>query len=30
MKSSQVYKYFVKNVKVLIVDVAKERVIHNW
>jgi hypothetical protein len=29
MKSDQVYKHFVKNVKVLIVDVAKERVIHN-
>jgi hypothetical protein len=30
MKSNQVYKYFFKNVKVVIVDVAKEKVIHNW
>jgi hypothetical protein len=30
MKSNQVYKYFVKNVKVLIVDVAKEKDIYNW
>jgi hypothetical protein len=30
MKSGQVHKHFVKNVKILIVDVAKEGVTHIW
>jgi hypothetical protein len=29
MKSHQNYKQFARNVKVLIVDAAKERVMHN-